>query len=83
MLDPAADPIATTVSLSDMEPGEYRVTCWDTLLGRRSAATALSHLGGTLAVPTAAFANDLALAVTRVGAEPARRNLPDRSLFTT
>ncbi len=65
MLDPAADPIATTVSLPDMEPGEYRVTCWDTLQGRPRAAAVLSHQGGTLAFPTAAFANDLALAVTR------------------
>ncbi len=65
MLDPDAASACATVKLPDMMPGLYRVVSWDTLAGRPVGEAVLEHRGGPLTLRTAAFAADLAVAVTR------------------
>jgi hypothetical protein len=64
---PTEKPDQGTVTLSDLVPGRYRVTWWDTQVGREmSAQTVTVARGKALVLSTSPIATDVAGWVTRI-----------------
>jgi mannan endo-1,4-beta-mannosidase len=60
-------PAGIRIGVPGLARGRYRITCWDTLLGRAVDTAELDHGGGMLTFQPPAIAADLAVAIGRLG----------------
>ncbi len=66
-LDDELVPATATVQLDDVPAGNWNVTWWDPIAGRRGPPVTLRHAGGSLRLPTPAILRHAAAWLERVG----------------
>ena len=62
----ASPPAQGTLLIDDVPPGIWQVIWWDTIEGKASQPTTLSHPGGIMHVPTPPISRHAAVVLTRV-----------------
>lgn len=60
------EPLLTSLTIPGLRPGAYRVTTWDTRIGRAASSTSLQHIAGrAFCTSLPPIATDMAVAVQR------------------
>jgi hypothetical protein len=59
-------PAAGTIEIEDVAAGSWEVVWWDTVSGKRGAATVIQHAGGALKLPSVPVGRHAGVVLTRI-----------------